>query len=130
VTPRRLLLACILSSAFATAALGTVFALLWAALAALRPGMGTPTAEATVALALASLAGLSAALVAALAMPRRRPVPGDDLGAFGARIWAGVKARPIRASVLTVLAVLLALLNPRYLGALLYAYLNEQRGRR
>jgi membrane protease YdiL (CAAX protease family) len=130
VTSRRLLLACALVSAFLAATATTIAAFLWAIFAAIEPHVGMPAAASVVALAPAVFLAVAVLVFAAFARSRRGDGSHEEAAPFWARIWTGIKARPMAMSGLTVLALGLALLNPRYLGAILRAYLHEERGAR
>jgi len=130
VIPRRLLLACILASAFGAAAAGAMVSAFLAALAALEPWTGLPGATALIALAIAACLALPAGLMAPR-RSRRQPIGERASGSeLLSRLWARIKERPFLTSALGGLAVLLVLVNPRYLGAILRAYLHEETGRR
>jgi hypothetical protein len=130
VIPRRLLLACILASAFGAAVTVSVVSGFLAALAALEPWAGLPGAVALIALALAACLALPAALIAPRRSRKRQISDAASGPEFLARLWMRIKERPLLTSGLGGLAILLVLFNPRYLGAILRAYLHEQTARR
>lgn len=128
--PRRLLLACILASAFGAAVTVSVVSGFLAALAALEPWAGLPGAVALIAFALATCLALPAALIAPRRSRKRQISDAASGPEFLARLWMRIKERPLLTSGLGGLAILLVLFNPRYLGAILRAYLHEQTARR
>ncbi len=125
--PRRLLLASIVVFAFGASVTVTLVAGFLAALAALEPWAGIPGAVALIAAALT----VCLVLLTILISPRqpRREAFGDPQSAqeVFSRVWAKVQARPFLSAGLGALALLLTILNPRYLGAILRAYLREDR---
>jgi len=130
VIPRRLVLACILASAFGAAVTVSVVSGFLAALAALEPWAGVPGAVALIALALAACLALPAAFIAPGRSRTRQtshPASGSE---FLARVGVRIRERPFLTAGLGILALLLVLLNPRYLGAILRAYLHAGTSRR
>jgi len=127
VIPRRLLLACILGVAFGASATVTLVASFLSALAAFEPWAGFSGAVALIAIILAACLTTLVVLVAPRARARHAAVQYGSAPEFLSRIWARMKARPFLTSGLGALGVLLMVLNPRYLGAILRAYLHEER---
>jgi len=127
VIPRRLLLACILVVAFGASATVTLVSGFLAALAALEPWAGVPGALALIALAITVCLSLAVILIAP--RPSRRHGIADKGSApeLLPRLWSRMKARPFLTSGLGALGLLLAVINPRYLGAILRAYLGEEK---
>jgi hypothetical protein len=125
VIPRRLLLACGLASGFVAAAAVTVVSGLLAALAALEPLVGAAGAAALIALVVAgclSLPAVFGALRGANRSDRRARASTPEVLSS---IWVRIKARPFLTSGLGALGLLLVVLKPRYLGAILRAWVRE-----
>jgi hypothetical protein len=121
------LLASILVFAFGASATVTVVSGFLAALAALEPWAGVPGAVALITLTVAACLALLTVLMA----PRQRRREGSTDPNYGpahlSRLWTKIKARPFLTAGVGGLAVILTILNPRYLGPLLRAYLHEGR---
>jgi hypothetical protein len=109
------------------AAVTAMVAFLWAVFAAIEPYLGRLAAAGFVALAPAVLLAFAALVFASFSRSGRGDDSHGEATPAWARIWVRVKARPIATSGLTLLAIGLALLNPRYLGAILRAYLHQER---
>ena len=112
------------AATFAAAAAVIVVALAFALYALGEPYLGRAGAAATVALAIAALAGF-AGMVMALAGRRRRPRYASPLsGGFFERAVTFVRQKPILAASAAIAAGLMASRNPRYLGEAMRAFLD------
>jgi membrane protein implicated in regulation of membrane protease activity len=121
------LLASILVFAFGASATVTVVSGFLAALAALEPWAGVPGAVALITLTVAACLALLTVLMAPRQRRREGSTDPNSGPAHLSRVWTKIKARPLLTAGVGCLAVTLTILNPRYLGPLLRAYLHEGR---
>ena len=121
---RRILLALIAAAIFATAAAVDVVGLAFALYALVEPRWGRAGAAATVALAAAALVTV-AGLMTAWAGRRKPSKAPATLGAgLVDRVFAFFRQKPVVAASAAIGAGIMAVRNPKYLGAVLRAFVE------
>ncbi len=121
---RRILLALMAASAFAAGAAVMVIALAFALYALVEPQLGRAGAAATVAATTAALIGLGGLFLALAGRRKPSKEPLSIAGSLLERALAFVRQKPILTASAAVGAGFMAVRNPKYLGAVLRAFLD------
>jgi hypothetical protein len=124
---RRILLVLSAAAMIAAAAAVLVFALAFGLYALLEPLLGRAGAAGAVALSCALFMGFSGLLLALSG--RRKPPPAPEApDGFLARALGFVKNKPVLAATAAIGAGVMAARNPKYLGAVLRAFIDGSAG--
>jgi hypothetical protein len=125
---RRILFLLMAASALAVSAGVIVIALAYALYALVKPDLGAAGAAAVVAGSAALLIGLIGLLLGALARPPKRKTKAPENVVD--RITEFVRDKPVTAIAAAIGAGLLAIRNPKYLGAAIRSFVEGRETRR